>query len=772
VDKDSVEAPNETSAMVAQKAAASQSGLLSRVVCKTGNAVKSGLAVIGLGASVIAYLEYKQISPDKDADKLKDGDKSKASDSRVLVIPFHRMELVEQKESTFRGLFSRFDNKETSETSQYEVRELVDVLHHAASDPTITAVYGIFGHGGQGIEAAGWAQLEEIRHALQVIKESHRRHAEPNVAHRPPAEVSVPVVPHKPLYAYADSFASFASPSNKDYYLASIFTHIHLQEKGELNLFGMITQQFFIRGFLEKYGIQLHVFKHGPYKNAPNMFTEQTFNKFHKENVMNVLTSIDKDVCDEITSSRFKALSAASWVLTSKTKKPHHKDHESIYKDMVSSLWKRIRDSGTFSGEGAAKAGLVDFLPTRDPLLDLVKYNGDKATSRSEGNDEASIGFSMGPHETNAERFPSERSVTLKDYARQIAKEKRSSWLHEKWHAYGDNRWSSVLGVTHRKEPEEKIALLQVNGSIGDAMASRLVDSIRKIRDDDKTKCVVLRVCSPGGSIQACETIKQELKALNLPVVVSFGNVSASGGYYISAAADRIFGSKKSISGSIGVFGIRMDLTGLAAKYGINVEHVAAGEFSGSYMPFHPMSPKMKKNMSEQIDRYYAQFKQVVADGRGIPLDKVEAMAQGRVWTGDQAKSNGLIDEIGGLHRALAYARRTYTTNSEDDSYSDVVVWPKKKTLFDKLKEVRDSNDAGQMVAVLCDLVAAKDGISVASQGRLDCGIAGCGIELTEQSLVSGHLSGFMMTADENTAIRCLLEESRGNRSSIIGEFS
>jgi signal peptide peptidase SppA len=733
-------------------------GLMSRFVRRAGNTAKSGLMVVGFATVAGLYMEYKRLNPPVEDDE------SKEKKKQVLVIPFHRIQLVEQKDASFRGFLSKLDREEddADTVAQYEVRELVDLLHHAASDPSIKAVYGIFGHGGMGIEQAGWAQVEEVRNALQVIKESHRRHPEPNVTHEMQV---IPRVQSKPLYAYTDSFASLISPSNKDYYLASIFTHIHMQERGELNLFGMISQQFFIRDLLEKYGIQLHVFKHGQFKNAPNMFTHNTFNRFHYENVANILKAINDDVCQDITRSRSKAL-LTSWL----TKK--HKGDDNV------TLWKRIHESGTFPAETAWKAGLVDFLPRRDPLHDLVDSNGGDSGDSEADETKEGVVAKWKPQETDFERFKASSAVTLKDYAKQVAKKKQIVQRRQSWHEYAAKnstmeRVLSAIGFTEKKDdeakPKEHIALLQVNGTIGDSTASKVVSAIRKIRKDDKVKCVVVRVSSPGGSILACETIQQELKSLNLPLVFSFGNVAASGGYYIASSADRIFCSKKTITGSIGVFGIRMDLTGLASQYGINVEHVAAGDLSGSYMPFHPMSRKMRTNMAGQIDRYYAQFKKLVADGRNMPEDSVEAIAQGRVWTGDQAKSNGLIDEVGGLHRAIAYARRTYTSNEDVDG-TDVVVWPKKKTLLERFLEAKEKSDAVQAFTVLFDWAMGQDmaGEDSVERQQNSMGVAGGMVDwmLRSPNGIPGTLSGVLMTSDENAAIRCLLENAKAKQQS------
>jgi signal peptide peptidase SppA len=691
---------------------------------------KTGLALVGVAATAVGCWEYNRLYPDL----LEDDEKKK---NRVLVIPFHRLKIVEQKDS-FKNLGTFLANVKSQDDDSslpitVELRELVDVLHHAASDPTISSVYGVFGHGGKGIEEAGWAQLEEIRNSLQVIKESHRRHPEPNMVHGADANTMSLIKP-KQLYAYTDSFASVGSPSNRDYYLASVFNHIHMQEKGELNLFGFMSQQFFLRELLEKYGIQLHVFKQGHYKNAPNLFTERTFNRYHYANVSNIQKAIEDDVCNEITDSRSKEI-LASWL----TKKHRGGDDNAT-------IWKRIRENGKFPGEVAVKAGFVDSLPRRDPLVDLVD---DKKDNEVKAN--------WTPQETDFDSFPSSMTVSLKDYSKEVAKKKKASERRQFWHHYIAKAptlnilYSLLYRDIGPAEPVEHIALLQVDGMIGDTTANKLVNEIRKIRKDDKTKCVVVRVSSGGGSVVACETIQQELKSLNVPIVFSFGNVSASGGYYIASSADRIFCSKKTVTGSIGVFGIRMDLTGLAAKYGVRVEHIASGDLTGTYQPFYPMNYKMKKHLGNQIDRFYAQFKTVVSEGRNIPFEKVETLAQGRVWTGTQAKSHGLVDELGGLHRALAYARRTYTSSLLVDG-SDVVVWPRKDRLFQRLMDESKKGNMTDFLQCMADWYMGNE--AFLSNDSDFAAFPAC-------------LSDVLMVADENMAIRALLEQLKSKQTGV-----
>jgi protease-4 len=735
----------------------SSTSLFHTVIRRAGGAVKTSFAAAGLIAAVGLAIEYEVFSNMKLA---LPGSEKKSSDAekKVLVVPFHRLQLVEHKQSDWRSQLSNLDSGTNQEDKviQMELRELVDLIHHAAADPDVSALYGIFGHGSE-LASQGWADLEEVRNALKVFRESHRRHPDPNLSHQ--VQV-IPLSSSKPLYAYADSFASLADPANKEYYLASIFTHIHMQKQGELNLLGLISQQVFLRGLLEKYSIGVNVFKHGQYKNAPNMFTDYKMNRAHLQNVSNILHTLNQDVCDDITDSRSKAL-LASWLRKQSNSKVNS-----------SKMWKQIHDAGTFSAVAAWKAGLVDFLPRRDPLPDLI----DSKVSY-EKREEKRLQWNL--DETDFERFKASKAIGLKDYAKEVAKakkaEERSLRIQRLVAPYPVvGRLLSAVGMgTHSSQDvsggggggkNEKIALVYLEGTIGDAAARKTVNTIRKIRNDENVKAVVLRVSSRGGMITPCETISQELQALTIPVVVSFGNVSASGGYYVAAAADRIFCSKKTVTGSIGVFGIRLDLTQLAAKYGINVQHVSVGDLAAVYSPMQPMTRKMKNNVAASMDRYYATFKNVVASGRDLPLDYVETIAQGRVWTGDQAKTNGLVDELGGLFRAIAYARHNYTAGD-----AEVVVWPKRTTFFEKLMEAREHGDARLLRSALYEYMggtsATGEQIESSSRAGADTANAVAGLvdlimNTSPSSGLPGTLAGVMLAADEDTAIRCLLDNA------------
>jgi protease-4 len=190
--------------------------------------------------------------------------------------------------------------------------------------------------------------------------------------------------------------------------------------------------------------------------------------------------------------------------------------------------------------------------------------------------------------------------------------------------------------------------------------------SLEEARNDDDVKAIVLRVDSPGGNALTSELIWREIEITKKvkPVVVSMGNYAASGGYYIAANANRIFAEPNTITGSIGVFGMLPNMNQLGKNIGINAEQVKTHTNASGYSIFEPMDENFKGYVLESIEKTYATFLKRVAEGRNMSTAQVDAMAQGRVWTGMDAKKLGLVDEIGGLEAAIKYAAKLGKTTS------------------------------------------------------------------------------------------------------------
>lgn len=223
-----------------------------------------------------------------------------------------------------------------------------------------------------------------------------------------------------------------------------------------------------------------------------------------------------------------------------------------------------------------------------------------------------------------------------------------------------------------KKTAKNKIAVIYAQGEIFYGEGSKdfigqgaMLSTLEKIRENDDIKAVVLRVNSPGGSSLVSDIIWREVeltKAIK-PVVVSFGDVAASGGYYIAAGADKIVAEPTTITGSIGVFGTIPNVSELASDIGVNAEQVGTNANSADYSVFEPMSNTFRATIEESIEETYKTFVTLVADGRGMTFAEVDSIASGRVWSGVEAQKNGLVDELGGLEKAIQIAAELAETS-------------------------------------------------------------------------------------------------------------
>ena len=278
--------------------------------------------------------------------------------------------------------------------------------------------------------------------------------------------------------------------------------------------------------------------------------------------------------------------------------------------------------------------------------------------------------------------------VKYDDEIKDEIKEKLKLGKYDKINFVSINTYFKAGG--YKKYSGEKIALIYAQGNIIDGSGDQTqiasadyIKLIRKARLDKTIKAIVFRVNSGGGSALASETIWREISLAKKekPVVVSFGDVAASGGYYISCAADSIFASPTTITGSIGVFGIIPNMEGFFKnKLGVTFDGVKTGPYADLGAIYRPMSDNEKKFVQRSIDEIYMSFKQRVADGRKKPVEFIDSIGQGRVWSGSRAIENGLIDKFGGLQDAVeCAARMAKLTNYRLREY------PENQNFFDRL---------------------------------------------------------------------------------------
>lgn len=265
-----------------------------------------------------------------------------------------------------------------------------------------------------------------------------------------------------------------------------------------------------------------------------------------------------------------------------------------------------------------------------------------------------------------------------------------------------------VAAKTVTAKSRRKIAVIYADGEIVDGSDKKAVAGDRfaailsKVRADSTVKAVVLRVNSPGGSVLASEKIKYEMDALKAvkPVVASYGSYAASGGYWISNNCDKVYSDAGTLTGSIGVFSMIPDLSGtIRDKAHIGIESVTSHKHADMLSLMRPLDRNEYDYMLRSVEAIYDKFTTIVSEGRGIPKETVDAIAQGRVWTGSDALEIGLVDEIGGIEQAIRYA----ALRGGDPSLSSwrIVSYPKPRSATDEIMDMLLGGNASPEEAVM-----------------------------------------------------------------------
>ena len=306
-------------------------------------------------------------------------------------------------------------------------------------------------------------------------------------------------------------------------------------------------------------------------------------------------------------------------------------------------------DRGPFVAAKALEAGLVDELAYEDELDDRVPELGGDSDRRIEGSDYQRISFESAG----------------------VRRRSRIAVLY-------------IVGTI----ASGKGGFDPVNGSI--AGSESIVEQIRKIRDDNSIKAIVLRIDSPGGSSVASDVIWRELAITRLdnpsrPIVTSMSDLAASGGYYIAIPADAIVAQPGTLTGSIGIFGGKIVIGGTLGKAGIGTETVTSGANADMYSPFTPFTAPQRAKVEEFMQDFYKGFVGKVAESRKATPEAIHAVAQGRVWTGRQALAHGLVDRLGGLDTAVSLAKERAKIPADEDV--QLVVYPERRNFFDALSE-------------------------------------------------------------------------------------
>jgi protease-4 len=397
----------------------------------------------------------------------------------------------------------------------------------------------------------------------------------------------------KKVIAYGTAF------EQSQYYLAAQADEVYLDPLGMVIIDGYESYQWFWKELFDKVGIDINVFRVGAYKSAVEPFSRTDMSPEAREETAQYLGSLWSSYQRAVAEARkldAKAISA-----------------------YVASLVDRV-SKGESPAQVALQAGLITGVKTR---LEV-----EQEVAELVGEDEVTGSF---------------KAVPVEDYVRVVRAERRLA-------PDGTPKIGVVVASGEILDGD------QPPGTIGGTSTARL---IREARLDDDIKAVVLRVDSPGGSMLAAEEIHREIEALKAagkPFVVSMGDLAASGGYYIAAPADEIFASPATITGSIGIFAILPTGGRALGKIGVNVDGVGTTPLSGQLRLDRPLGEDAKKFLQATVERGYDEFLERVSAGRGKPRDQVDAVAQGRVWSGEEAKRLGLVDELGSFEDAVKAA--------------------------------------------------------------------------------------------------------------------
>lgn len=421
-------------------------------------------------------------------------------------------------------------------------------------------------------------------------------------------------------------YAYLEYADERNYYLATAADHIALMPSATLDLTGVATYALFLRGTFDKIGVVPDMHHIGAYKTAVNTYTEKSYTAAHKE----MDESLNRDLFDQIVDAVAEARGKSDVDVTT------------------------LIDNAPFLASDALRAGLVDEVAYEDQVVEKIRAEKGRDLARLDGSDyarvsPASLGLNRGP-----------RVAVI--------------------YASG-----AIVGGKGGFDP--------LNGETLGSEA--LIDAIREARKDGSVRAIVLRIDSPGGSATASDAIWRELmlaraEKADRPLIVSMSDLAASGGYYIAMPGQVIVAQPSTLTGSIGIFGGKLVPGGAYEKLGANIESTSIGRNAEIYSPVRPFNASELERVEAQLRAFYTDFIRKVAESRHSTPEKIDAIAQGRVWTGRQARENGLVDELGGLDRAIDIARDRAKIPA--GSAVEIVTYPRAKSFYEIVSDALSGN--------------------------------------------------------------------------------
>ena len=409
--------------------------------------------------------------------------------------------------------------------------------------------------------------------------------------------------------------------SQRLYYLASVADKVLLNPQGAIGWYGLASTPTFYKDLLSKIGVEMQVFKVGTYKSAVEPFISTEMSPANREQVTVFLDGIWGQMLSDISESRG----------VSKEKLNEAADKMLMF----------------YPANDCVEYGLADTLVYKNDVRNYLKIM---------------VGI---------DKDDSMPILSLKDMVnvkKNVPKDKSGN-IVAVYYAYGAIDSGSSYA-----------------GSEDGINSDKVIRDLRKLKDDKDVKAVVLRVNSPGGSAFGSEQIWYAVTELKKekPVIVSMGDYAASGGYYISCNADSIVADPTTLTGSIGIFGMFPNVKGLTDKIGLSFDVVKTNTYADFGAMGRPLNDGEKALMQNMVNEGYELFVKRCAEGRGMTTDEIKKIAEGRVWTGTKAKELGLVDELGGLDKALEIA----IEKAGLDAYT-VMSYPGKKSFFDMLTDTK-----------------------------------------------------------------------------------
>ena len=407
------------------------------------------------------------------------------------------------------------------------------------------------------------------------------------------------------------------------YYLSSVADKVLLNPQGMLEWRGLAATPMFFKDLLEKVGVEMQVFKVGTYKSAVEPFISTEMSAANREQINVYLSSIWGQITSAVAESRNLSV-------------------EALNKEADRMLM-------FYPAEESVKNGLVDTLIYKNDVRDYLKNLA--------GIDK----------DDNMPILGIQDMINVK---KNVPRDKSGNVIAV-YYAYGEIDGGSSASTDEGINSE------------------KVIRDLRKLKDDENVKAVVLRVNSPGGSAYGSEQIWYAVEQLKKekPVIVSMGDYAASGGYYIACNADTIVAEPTTLTGSIGIFGMMPNAKGLTEKLGLNFDVVKTNPYADFGNLTRPMNDGEKGLMQMYVNNGYKLFLTRCSDGRGISMEELDKIAQGRVWTGSTAKELGLVDELGGLDKALEIA----VAKAGVDAYT-VMNYPKKEGFLESLMNTNPGN--------------------------------------------------------------------------------